>query len=345
MSDDPGERLAQQQVAARLGIPRARRHIFLCCDQTEPKCCSEERGLAAWQFLKARLKELGLSEQGGVQRTKANCLRVCRGGPIAVVYPEGTWYGVCDPPVLEEIVQQHLIRGQVVREHLITAQPLAGGGLDMKGDWNRRAAANAEYYIATHDDPQPEAFRRSGERDVKLFFDGLWELLRQDRTAVDIGCGIGRMDEFVAPRVGQLIGVDVSGEMVRKATARLDHLANVRFVEGDGYSLPLAAGSVDLVFSHIVFQHMPRLVARGYFAEVARVLKAGGDFVFQMPEAVPGAPADPPTEDTFEMRFWREEELKSALVALGFAWVECRRFPVQTPLLDFNQLRVHVRRG
>jgi hypothetical protein len=94
---------SQQQVAITIGVPVARRHIFLCCDQTNPKCCDKERGLAAWEFLKRRLKELGLSEQGGVLRTKANCLRICEGGPIAVVYPEGTWYRLCDPPVLERI--------------------------------------------------------------------------------------------------------------------------------------------------------------------------------------------------------------------------------------------------
>jgi (2Fe-2S) ferredoxin len=120
---------ALQSRVESLGLTAIQRHVFLCTDQTHPLCCDKAIALEAWDYLKKRLKDLNLDRVSPEQptcifRTKANCLRVCQQGPILVVYPDGVWYRLATAPVIEKIIQEHLIRNRVVLEYAFLEHPL-----------------------------------------------------------------------------------------------------------------------------------------------------------------------------------------------------------------------------
>ncbi len=154
----------------------------------------------------------------------------------------------------------------------------------MKEDWDARARKNARFYIACDDHEDEDVFQASGQRDAAVVLDGVMPLLPARERVLEIGCGIGRLLEHMAPHFRQLYGVDISVEMVKQGCARLARLPHTELIHVDGNGpLPFANDAFDFCFSYITFHHIPHkeIISR-YLEEARRVLRRGGIFRFQL---------------------------------------------------------------
>jgi ubiquinone/menaquinone biosynthesis C-methylase UbiE len=181
----------------------------------------------------------------------------------------------------------------------------------MRLEWNERARTNPHWYFAS-DASNEEEFRRSGEHDTNVALRGLDDKWLEKASAIEIGCGAARMTSFLALRVGRLVATDVSSEMIALARERLAIGAHVALVATNGEDLnDFATDDFDLAISYVVFQHIPKRVVNGLVEEIRRVLRPGGIFRGQFACITDVAYVAPSDEDTFTMRSWTADEVRS----------------------------------
>jgi ubiquinone/menaquinone biosynthesis C-methylase UbiE len=193
------------------------------------------------------------------------------------------------------------------------------GSMSSSSYWDLAARVSAKAAIYT-DCVDDEQFFNSGKREVNLA--RKMGLLGPSVSALDIGCGIGRVENAICGEVGSIVGVDVSKEMVRKARETV-RAANVSFRSVDGQSLQgIDSERFDLCLSFMVLQHIPRTAVASYLIEVGRVLKPGGRFLFQIPLPRAGGAKEPPADHPFGVRYYAVDDVRELLSSAGMVLLD-----------------------
>jgi SAM-dependent methyltransferase len=153
----------------------------------------------------------------------------------------------------------------------------------MRADWNDRANRGFMRYTSGTESGSEAEYAEAARRDAGTVLRYLGDADTSAWVALDVGCGVGRLIKELAPRMGEVHGVDVSDEMIRMAGERLAGAPNVHLHRIDGTDLRLFPDAkFDLMWSYSVFYHIPRTLYYGYLRELSRVMKPGGRLVYQL---------------------------------------------------------------
>jgi SAM-dependent methyltransferase len=212
----------------------------------------------------------------------------------------------------------------------------------MKRDWDRRAKVDPLYWVAATEEADEASYRESAEHDATAFLEGLRDRVPASARVLDLGCGIGRMTAPLAGHFAEVVGVDVSGEMIAQADALHAAIDNLSFTANNGTDLAeYADESFDLVLSYSVLPHLPPEVVASYFREVNRVLKPGGWYRYQFWVGPERMMAD---NDTLNIRVYPPEVFNTLNRDAGFELHEIDEIEYLDPVLQLKPVWVNVQK-
>jgi ubiquinone/menaquinone biosynthesis C-methylase UbiE len=196
----------------------------------------------------------------------------------------------------------------------------------MRREWNARAQKSFMQYTSGTQTEKEEDYVRSAERDAATILKYLGGADTKTWKALDVGCGVGRISQVLAPRFAAIHGVDVSDEMLRMAKERHAAFPHVHFHRIEGTSLKeFADQTFQVMWSYSVFYHMPRTLYYGYLKELSRVMAPGGQLVYQLAQTYTLRRwlnalfrVEPDAKDTNVRRFYTKGHLRSLAAENGF---------------------------